>query len=826
VRLTIERLRTLVLAAGVLLVVALIGFLALGRWKSRLILKEIPKRLGANIQREANGFTYTQSAHGGHTLFKLHASRLVQLKQGGRAELHDVQIELYGQDGNTVDRISGGQFDYDQKAGIASAAGPVEITIMRPRETPVVAAGAHPQMSPKMPAPLANAANTAASGQIDVKTSGLTFNQKTGIATTAERVEFAVVQGQGHSTGATFDSDKGQLILDRDVELNVRRGADTVVLRAAHGEFERNELTCDLRGALANYRNGQATAGQARILFRDDGSATRLDAHDGFTLTSAGGAKIAAPAGSLDFNESNQPTQGRLEGGVTMESANGNRHVKGSAPTAQLAFASGGQLRHAHMERGVTLHSEQNGPAHIVRDWNSPIADIDFRNTARGQLEMASVKGTGGVTITGLAQHPGAAAEPSKMSADEITGEFGPNQELTRIMGLGHASMEQTTAAGVRQSTSGDRLLAQLTPTGAHATAKGADTDAARQIQSAAVDGNVVLTQQQPAKAGEPPQPPMRATARRALYDGGSEWLHLSGNPRVDDGGLQLTADKLDVSQASGDAFAHGNVKATWLGGEAGSGPGAGTSPAARTHEKAAPTGLALGGSGPAHVIASEAQLHRATGEATFRGQARLWQQANSISAPVIVLDQNRQTLVAHGLGKAQPVNLVLLSGSGLRAPGEAQAEKSSTPSVIQVTAGELKYSGAERKATLHGGSAGPVQAETAAVTTSSNDVDIVLLPPGNHAGPEGDAAQLDTLTARGHVVVTSNGRRGTGDQLVYSSETSQYKLTGSSAAQPCMTDSARGMVCGEALIFNSRDDSVNIEGQGHKTLTQTVAPK
>jgi lipopolysaccharide export system protein LptA len=118
------------------------------------------------------------------------------------------------------------------------------------------------------------------------------------------------------------------------------------------------------------------------------------------------------------------------------------------------------------------------------------------------------------------------------------------------------------------------------------------------------------------------------------------------------------------------------------------------------------------------------------------------------------------------------------------------------------------------------------VQAETAAITTSSNDVDLVLLPPGNHAGPDGSPAQLDTLTARGNVVVTSNGRRGTGDQLVYSSETGQYKLTGSSAAQPCMTDAARGMVCGEALIFNSRDDSVSIEGQGHKTLTQTVAPK
>jgi lipopolysaccharide export system protein LptA len=74
--------------------------------------------------------------------------------------------------------------------------------------------------------------------------------------------------------------------------------------------------------------------------------------------------------------------------------------------------------------------------------------------------------------------------------------------------------------------------------------------------------------------------------------------------------------------------------------------------------------------------------------------------------------------------------------------------------------------------------------------------------------------------------VVTSNGRRGTGEQLVYSGESGQYVLTGTAASPPRMTDPLRGSISGEALIFNSRDDSVSIEGQGQKTVTQTVAPK
>jgi lipopolysaccharide export system protein LptA len=81
-------------------------------------------------------------------------------------------------------------------------------------------------------------------------------------------------------------------------------------------------------------------------------------------------------------------------------------------------------------------------------------------------------------------------------------------------------------------------------------------------------------------------------------------------------------------------------------------------------------------------------------------------------------------------------------------------------------------------------------------------------------------------MTARGHVTITSQDRKGSGEQLVYSSGTGEYVLTGTAAAPPRMTDPAHGTVSGEALIFNSRDDSVSIEGGGRKTTTETTAPK
>jgi len=824
VRFTIERLRTLVLAAGVLLVVALAVFLVVGKWKNPLNLKELPKRLGIDIQQEANDVTFSH-ALGAHSQFKIHASKVVQLKQG-YALLHDVKIELYGEDGSRVDRIEGKEFEYDQKGGTATAKGPVEITLMRPGVAPAIAPKATPGQvvsGKSIAKPLAAVAETAASGQIHVKTSGLSFDQKSGVATTSERVDFSMAQGNGSSIGATYDSQNGLLVLDRSVELNTRRGDEAVAIHAQHAEFEREAQVCRMHAATADFRTGQATASEARILFREDGSAVRLDATSGFTLSTTAGGRLAASTGSLEFDEHNQPRRGHLEGGVRMDSVTDIRQVHGNSPTMELSFTPKGELRHAHLERGVEMHSdEQNRSAtnwqRLSRTWRSPVVDVEFRNAGPGEVEPATVQGTGGVVIGGESQRGKAAPVPSKLAADAVSGTFGPGSSLTALTGVGHASIEQTTANGARQTSSGDRLEAHFSV--GDATATGGVSGGPAQVQSADLDGHVLLTQEPQAKAGAKAETPMRATAGRAVYAGEGQWVHLTLNPRVEDGGLQLTANKIDVSQESGDAFAHGNVKATWMD------SGKGGKPASVRDVQESMT---LGGQGPAHVIATEAQLHSAAGrtsaEATFRGHARLWQQANSISGPVIVLDRETQSLTARSSDALEPVRVVLVSAPGPQT-GRGITGKAAWPSVIRVRGGDLKYTDADRKAVMLGGALGTVVAETSSATSTSNEVELTLQPTSSHATKESGQGQVDHMTARGHVVVSSQGRRGTGEQLAYSSGSGEYVLTGTAVAPPRMNDPARGTVTGEALIFHSRDDSVSIEGGGHDTTTDTTAPR
>jgi lipopolysaccharide export system protein LptA len=819
-RLTIERMRTMVLVAGGLLVVALGVFLVIAKYKNPFIKRDLPKRLGIDIQQEANGFTHAEF-RAGHALFKITASKVEELKDQ-HYRLHTVRIEMYGPDSSSTDSIEGNEFEYDQKTGIATAAGPVEITISRPPKSAKVGA------TRRAAAGDTQATGTAAqpeAGQIHVKTSGLAFDQHSGVATTQQHVDFALAEGSGSATGATYASQQGHLELDRDVVVNTLRNGEALNLKAQHADVDRSEEVCRLMDATARYHEGELSAREAKIDLREDGTARRIDATGGVTLATANGGHIAAPTGWVVLDAHNQPQHGNFSGGVTLDSDNNGRKVHGTSPTADLEFGAQGVLRRTHLERGVNLAMDQESGAgssmtETHRVWVSPVADLDFESAGKGQVELARMRGTGGVVVTGESRQGNGPATPSRMSADIVTGVFGENSELTDLDGEGHAKLMETKPSGVRQSTSGDSLIAHLAPSSGGTGAKngrarnGAGSET--QIESAVVTGNVKLEQEPGAQQAGPGQntqaKPMHATAARAVYEGNGQWLHLTGDPHVESAGLQMTADKVDVAQGSGDAFAHGNVKATWFGDGGSASAG-----------KPAKSGFGLGSDGPAHVISAEAQMHQATGEATFRGAARLWQGPNSVAAPVLVLNRTQQTLVAQTTDGTQPVRLVLVSANGT---GGAKQGKSGKPSVIRVRSGDLKYTDADRKAVLHGSLAGSVVAENGEGVTRSDEAELTLLPAGSRNAAGGGAAQVDRMTAKGHVAIDLEGRHGAGEQLVYTGANDEYRLTGSPGHLPHMADPARGDVTGEALIFNSRDDSVNVEGNGTKTLTNTTVPK
>ena len=122
----VERLRVWLLGSAGFLLLVIVAFVGSAHFLARRRMA-LPARLGVNIVRETNGFTYSQTVQG-KTVFTIHAAKAVE-HTDGKIALHDVSILLYGEKQERNDRIYGDEFEYDQKAGVVRATGLVHIDL-------------------------------------------------------------------------------------------------------------------------------------------------------------------------------------------------------------------------------------------------------------------------------------------------------------------------------------------------------------------------------------------------------------------------------------------------------------------------------------------------------------------------------------------------------------------------------------------------------------------------------------------------------------------------------------------------------------------------
>ena len=113
----------------------------------------------------------------------------MQFKQGGRAELHDVTITLYGRDSARFDHIYGADFEYDPQSGDVIGKGQVQMDLEADPEGLT-----HPDQAP--PKELKN--------PVHLTTTNLLFNQKTGNASTREKETSVFPRPTGRRSGSAM----------------------------------------------------------------------------------------------------------------------------------------------------------------------------------------------------------------------------------------------------------------------------------------------------------------------------------------------------------------------------------------------------------------------------------------------------------------------------------------------------------------------------------------------------------------------------------------------------------------------------------------------
>jgi lipopolysaccharide export system protein LptA len=817
-RITVARLRRVIVVMACLLLVVLAGFFLYARYRFRHFEKDLPGKLGINVERTANGYTVSQASQG-HTLYTIHASKLLQYKNG-HAQLQDVSITLYGAAGsNRADKIYGQNFDYDQKAQIVHAQGEVQIDLSglgsdedKPKTD---------KSQPAAPEDGQNPQNT-----IHIKTSDLVFNQKTGEAVTGAHTEFQLPKASGNSMGASYNSKTGLLVLDSQVEIETSNNGKLAVVHAAHAQLLRDSKQAFLLQPIADYQDEKSSSDQAILYFRKDGSAERIESKGHVRVTTESGAVITASNSQTQLDAKSQPERVDMGGGVNFASNDEDSSMHGNAVEGTLTFGPNSMLKHAQFRNAVSFlqqvfHLANDPKGTASRQMQASKVDVDFIPGPDGKKSIAQkALGTGGAQVNLHTIPSKGAQQLTNIRGDQLLATLDPDgQSIRQLDGSGNTKITDLAQDGSTSTSTGDQLHVTFLPQGTKQPTAGKQGSQASQVDTAIQDGHVVITQTPLKKADAKTDPATtKAWASHAEYHSADQMLHLTGDPRLDDGqSLQLSALAIDYHRETGDATARGNVKATYTQAKAGTAPSA----APASPPVAAP---GLGGSGPVHITADHAFLHHSTNVSTFYGSesamARMWQETDSVLAPVLELSQKPQTLKAYGLpGNTAPVvNANLLSASSNKSGSDSAQHQ---PSVVRVHSQTLFYSDADRRGDFQG----TVTAEDPNGVIHSDQAEFYLTPAVKGA-TDSQQSQLDHIVATGRVTITQPGRKGTGDKLVYTEDDGKYVLTGSAGNLPRVVDATKGTTTGATLIFNSQDDSVVVSGGQSRAVTETRTQK
>ena len=468
---------------------------------------DLPDGLGSTIQQSTEGFTYSES-RGGHTIYTLHASKAVQYKSDGHAELHDVSITLYGAQGAPANRIYGSDFDWDPVHGIARAMGEVQIDFQG-------TATAAPQAG-KAPAEDGESRNT-----VHVKTSGLVFNKQTGLASTTEKIEFRLAEAAGSATGASFDSQTGIIILTADVAFNSSVEGNPLAVRARHAQFDRASRLLYLLQDVADYADSHSSSDQATVSFRADGSAYQVQAQGHVVLTGSDGQQINTRIAHIDLGPKSEPQQAIVDGGLLYVANNAARLLHGSASSGTLLFGPQLAVRHAQLRDAVSVVDEeklpqaeagktrQNAPESTTRQVQASQVDIDFAPGPDRTPQAEHILAAGGARLNVHTIYAKTPPEDTTVQGDQLFATLVDGEVLSSLRGTGHTSLVTVSPSGVTQTSKGDNLLLTFAPphpakTEAEA-GKGKPNaptpQPAAQLQSAVQLGNVTLVQQAAAAA-------------------------------------------------------------------------------------------------------------------------------------------------------------------------------------------------------------------------------------------------------------------------------------------------------------------------------------
>jgi lipopolysaccharide export system protein LptA len=511
----------------------------------------------------------------------------------------------------------------------------------------------------------------------EITTSGVTFDTETGHADTDRPAKYVFKNGQGESTGATYDPPSRELFMKHDVKIDWK--AATPESKELHIEapslyYHENSQQIDLAPNGKLTRDGAVFEGDSPVIhMQDDGHGHRtiktVDASQARGTEVQPNRKLdyAADKVWVDYNDKGKIQKIAGEGNARVVSTAEYSETTATANRVDLFFDPGAK-------DSVLTSALCNQHAVVT---SKPIAVPGHDPSDTHIMRSESIE---------MMMRPGGKEIDSVVSHVPATLEFLPNLPSRhhrvlegREMVIAYAAqnrIDSFTASDVKTTTDPNEEEKRRN--------RGQSVTASREMIAHFDSTSTLVSMEQTGnftyQAGD-----QKAHADKASLDGKQNIITLDTSTAVSDPTGSTTADHIRMDQTTGDFIAEGHVNSIRM-----------------PDKDQSKNSQLLSSDSPLHAQARRMEYisprnvagKKSEGHTKYTGNAALWQGANRIEADVIEIDKDKHTLTAHG-------NVV----SNLwEQPKDDEKKKSASPVLTKVRAPDLVYTDTDRLAVYSGG--------------------------------------------------------------------------------------------------------------------------
>lgn len=698
-----------------------------------------PAVLPVNTEAAQTDWVY-HKYDGKRHVAEVRAKGMRQLNDPPRLELEQVELHLFKGDETTYDRIRSAKAHLDQAHDTLYSEGEVEIT---------------------MGVPVEGAPRTRLLG---IRSSGVSFDVKTGRAKTDRLATFTFELGDGKAVGAVYDPNLGELILKSEVELHWRgAGAHGKPMTLEAGEAtyrEKDSVVLLPLWSKLTRENSELNATDSIVSLKENGINTVIGKQaQGWARYPNRRLEYSAARLFMAFDDRNEVKQILGEENARVVSTTDAARNTSTADRLDLQFdtATGESVLRETIAtgHGVMESAPLPRPGRATPETRRVASDFLIARMRPGGRDVARVEAVKPGRLEFLPNRPD--QRKRTLDAERMEMDYGPENQPEVF----HAHKAATITEPPRRAA-GDQRPPDL-PQRTWSDELKAAFDSRGQMSRLEQWGDFRYEQ------GE-----RKARAHKATLEEARDLITLEKAARMWDPSGSTAASVITLDQKSGDMSAEGDVVST------------------RAPDRKGQSSSMLSNEEPVNARAERMRATDRNQKIRYEGKAVAWQGANRIWADTLDLDRAARRLHARGGVRTQ-----LLDRQ------KAAAKTPAASSFVHIEAPDLVYTEQDRLARYTGG---------AHMTRPGLDVKASQIRAYlNEASAE---SSLDRAYAEGRVTIVRTAPDRT---ITATGETAEYAAREDRIViehgDPTLVDSVRGTTKGARLTYWTNLDKLLVNG-------------